>query len=276
MHTQRHADGVSIGVARILVLGVAMLLVAAVRPSSAQSPEPDDAVFRLVVAEKRADGHYGQAAYGTAFLIQTDGTAVTNSHVVYRAQHDPDRFRLMGIIGPRGSAEFYDATLICASRLPYDPSVPDPNKAGVTFSRDIAEVKLAPSTFPFSNWILTFKTGEKYTIATAHKGPLPQFPTVPIAGRPQAGQQVRVVGYGHISPIPEKWTATGQVAAMGRTLDGTETFRIEFSSRAQPGNSGSPVLNDQNQVIGIWTWYSFSQSNLGWAQSSSVLEPPCR
>ncbi len=216
-----------------------------------------------------------QVEYGTGFFIQPDGTALTNSHVVYRAQQDPDRYRLLGIVGTVGSAEFYDATLACASKLPYDPTKPNPNKVGVPHGKDVAEVKLAPATESFNTWVYHLPDGQQLTLAKAHRGALPEFPTLQVAGRPGAGQDIRVIGYGHISPIPEKWTATGKIARMERASDGTETFSIEFTSRPQPGNSGSPVLNGQNQVIGIWTWYSFSQSNLGSAQSNTVLERPC-
>lgn len=241
-------------------------------PASGQAADPGDAVFQVVVVDMTTTRY---VQYGTGFFIRSDGTALTNSHVVYLAQHRPDRYRLMAVVGKRGSAEFYDAMVICASKLPYDPTRPDPNKVGVPSRKDVAVVKLAPATASFSTLAHRLPDGQQLPLANAHRDAVPPFPTLRIGGRPGAGQTIRVIGYGHISPIPEKWIATGQIAKVEQANDGTGIFLIEFTSRPQPGNSGSPVLNGQDQVIGIWTWYSFSQSNLGTAQSNTALERPC-
>jgi V8-like Glu-specific endopeptidase len=239
-------------------------------PGHAQNSDPAAAIFQLVIVEHTPDDHYKQSGYGSGFFIQPDGTALTASHVVYRAVHDPDHYGILAIV----DKEFYSATVVCASKLPYDPTQPNVN--GISASRDVAEIKLTPSMFPFSSWVYTFKTGEKLTIATAHQEDLPTFAALPLTGRPVEGQHVRVIGYGHISPLAEKWTASGHVSKTYHARDGTEIFDIDFTSRAQPGNSGSPVLDDEDRVVGLIPWDYLSQSNLGTGESASALSPACQ
>jgi V8-like Glu-specific endopeptidase len=103
---------------------------------------------------------------------------------------------------------------------------------------------------------------------------LPEFPFLTIGGAPSG--TVRVIGFGGISAIPYKWTATGQVdCTCTRKYDGTPIFDVEFQNPAVPGNSGSPALNDQNQVVGLWTWHYYDMPTKGTAQQSSVLRDPC-
>lgn len=231
-------------------------------------PGPVDAVFRLSTLDT-SGGRYRSVLTGTAFFISADGTALTNSHVVYSAARSPDRYSLIAVVG----AEFYSAAIVCASRLPYDAE----RMAGkdVPFSRDVAEIQVKPSAFPFTRFVYRTPDGSELTIATAHRGDLPRFPVLP-AGRPALGAHVRVIGFGSISPILREWTATGMISGQLHLEDGTDALEVQFTNPPEPGNSGSPVLNDRNQVVGIWTWHSSTRADMGWAQSSSALVPPCR
>ena len=252
----------------LLFLSTLLLIVpAAARGQAAPSEGPENAVFQLQILARDT---YKSVGYGTAFFTSSDGTALTASHVVYRAQQDPDRYALLAIV----NKEFYSVQLVCASKLSYDPTKQN-LVTGVPFGRDVAQIKIVPSRFSFRNWLLTLKTGEKLTLATAHPDPLPQFSYLTLGAGPSQGERVRVIGFGHISPIPHVFVATGQIDRMTRAPDGTEIFSAQFTSRPQPGNSGSPILNDRNQVIGIWPWYSLTQSNLGTGISSSALQTPC-
>lgn len=237
---------------------------AAVQAAGAAQEDPARAVFILVVVKQNGKD-YESEGYGTAFFVASDGTAVTNSHVVYLAQHDPDHYRLLAII----DKEFYSITIACASRLTF------PESQESHLERDVAKIKVIPAAFPFESWEYSFKTGEHLTIATAHRGQLPDFPALTVADRFVDGEHVRVIGFGHISPIPYRWVASGSIFETGRASDGTEVFAIRFTNPAQPGNSGSPVLNDSNHVIGLATWYSTIDASLGVAQSNSVLQNPC-
>ncbi len=251
-----------------LILAIVMADALLAIPALAQADDPARAVFMLQTVRLDGNGYKGME-YGTAFFISSDGSALTNSHLVYRVQHDPDHYHLIAIV----DKEFYSAEIVCASNLQDDPT--REGLRGVHLSRDVAEIRLMPSAFPFDTFALTFKTGERLTFATAHRDALRPFPFLTIAGRPALGTRIHIIGFGHISPIPRKWTSRGQISRTGQTPDGTEIFDIEFTHPAQPGNSGSPVFNDQNQVIGLWTWYASSRSDLGTAISSSALKNPC-
>jgi len=267
--TMRHA--------RILLV-ITVLLVSPVRWAQGQSPpaaDPSDAVFQLSVLDRQpaSDGIYHSHGYGTGFFIASDGTALTAAHVVYRVAHDPEKYRLNAIV----NKEFYDATVVCASKLPYDPTRGDPNKVGVQITRDVAEITLAPSTMPEGHRVFYYKTkaGERIVIAAAHLDPLPPFPFLAIGGTAQG--HVRIIGFGGISPIPYKWTVNGDVVrSWASRSDGTELFDVQSPNPAVPGDSGAPVLDEHNRVVGLWAWHSYSHPDTGTAQATNALTPICR
>jgi hypothetical protein len=138
-------------------------------------------------------------------------------------------------------------------------------------SKDVAEIKLSPSTFPFRK--IRQKIGaEWFDTATAHADLLPKFPFLTIGGDTQG--HVRVIGFGHISPIPYKWTAEGQVDKYYHENE-TDFFDVRFVSPPQPGNSGSPVLNDQNQVVGLLVWLLTIHKDMATALAPSAFRNPC-
>jgi len=248
-----------------LVAGLVLALSLAAR---AQPLDPGAAVFQVINVET-ATSRPGIA--GSAFFVAPDGTALTNSHVVYPSAQHPDRYQLLALVGQ----EFYSASVVCASALPYDPTQPPP-LTGVPLGRDVAEIKLGPSTFRFTTWGYRFPGGEFLTAGTAHRGALPVFAALTVRGGPTPGGHVRVTGFGHLSPIASEWTAVGEALQPRLAPDGTTLFEVQFQGAPQPGNSGSPVLNDANVVIGIWTWYYRTRPDTGLAQSASALQPACR
>src|SRR5262249_16869493 len=129
--------------------------------------------------------------------------------------------------------------------------------------------------FPFDRWRLVLPGGASLATVGAHRNGLPRFPFLRVAGRPIAGDPVRVIGFGPVLPGVPRWMATGQVLGVDQTNAGTELFGIDFTGRAQPGNSGSPVLNPQDQVIGMWTWHSLTDAHVAMAIGSSALRIPC-
>lgn len=228
----------------------------------------DGAVFQLLTMAHEGDRYYPVEG-GTAFFIDPEGTALTNSHVVYYARRDPNRFDLLAVVG----GEFYSATIVCASQLPHAPA----NAHTVRLARDVAEVKVAPSRFLFTR--LQWPHAE--TEYSAHLTRLPAFPTLALGEDPARGDEVRVVGFGRITEglidnPGERWAAAGTVSATGFAPDGTTIFRVASVNRPRPGNSGSPVLGSQGRVVGMWTWNETSNFAFGVAIGSSALTQPCR
>lgn len=247
---------------KALLLGVLCLGILA-GPAHGVTAEPADAVFQLIAVDTRTNS--GNPV-GTAFFVSSSGTALTTSHVVSAQIHDPRSARLLAIVG----TEFYAADVVCASPLPSGATA-----AVVPFGRDIAELRVRSSDFPFRTWDHHFATGAVVSWAVAHAGPLPRFPVVPISGRPAIGTAVSVTEHEFVGPLSQRRTVVGEVRQVRTAGDGTGIFQIEFASPLDPADSGSPVLNAQAQAIGLWTWGSADQPTVGWAQDGAVLTTPC-
>jgi hypothetical protein len=237
--------------------------------------KPEDAVFQVVTYDRGpgSDGIFRSHGFGTGFFVSPDGIADTASHVTYLAATQRQKYRLLAVV----DNEFYDAAVLCASKLPYDPTKPDTLRQGVPFTRDVAQIKLTPSTaFEGRKDTLYYrmKDGTQLEWAKAHTGPLPQFPYLTVGGN--VGQHVRIIGYGAISALPYRWTVEGQVSRLWRGRDGTEVFDITSRNPAVPGDSGAPVLNDAGEVVGLWAWHYYMRPDTGTAQRSSVLTKACR
>ena len=249
-------------IARCGVLALALACLLAGGRAAAQPVLPaEDATFVLLVVTP--EGRPG--ALGTGFFIRRDGTALTNSHVVRPASQSPDRYWLLAIVG----REFYSARIVCAAALSYDPKKDTP-----VVGRDVAEIRLGPSRFPFTRYTL----GSVERIA--HLTALPSFPTLRLGDDPPRGAAVRIVGFGvveeHLRPTPGvRWTATGTVDAVGLAPDGTAVFRVASTNRPRQGNSGSPVLDAAGRVAGMWTWNEDDNLAFGLAIGSSALKQPC-
>ncbi len=254
---------------------------------------PEASVFQVVVMTESGGDYYG-VSMGTAFFTGADGVALTNSHVVYRVSHDPRRYQLLAL----RDKEFYSAAVVCASQLPYDPTRAStgstyapassdmatilPGAPGAPFmelggvvklGRDVAAIKLSPSKFPFTH--LGFRGQE---IAAAHLGALPRFPALTVKGDPAVGDPVRVLGFAQdpLRPVlTRKWMASGTVSALDAADDGTRLVRIGFLRRPEGGGSGSPILDDQNRVVGILAWGEKSSLAYDIAIGGSALLEPC-
>jgi S1-C subfamily serine protease len=76
--------------------------------------------------------------------------------------------------------------------------------------------------------------------------PVPGLPALTVAGTDERGEKVHIMGHGLGLPT---WTVEGSIIALSEPMmDWDETI---MSGGAQPGHSGSPVLDPQGDVVGI-------------------------
>jgi len=253
-------------ITRLTVIGV--LALACALPSHAAEKifrTSDPAVFRLVTVTPR-NGVEHWVSTGTAFFISPDGTALTNHHVVVDAEHHPDQYQLLAVVGK----EFYSVEIACAREVPGDP-----NFDRAVFGADVAEVRLLPSAFSAE----TFQVGPTGDVYRAHRAALPTFPTHPLGGSPKVGDHVVVVGYGltvgdSSDPTGFQWASTGTVSDVGTAPDGTPLFRLVAARPPQPGHSGSPVMDPGGHVVGIEAWAE-QLAPAGVAIGASALQHVC-
>jgi S1-C subfamily serine protease len=266
----RHGGSASsLRTALLRLLPVAFLICLMARPAD-RSLEAQESLTRSVVQlwimkhemGGARPGYRSQAA-GTAFLVGAEGRAVTNSHVVDLARASPRTFQIIVTAGN----EFFSARIVCASALP--ARVGDLSVMG----RDVAMIQLVPPEMP-TEGPLSYGGIEKWR---PHRGPMPQFPALRFGAPPAVGDQVRVLGFGFRSGtiLPYEWSATGTVGVLGQTPDGTAIFAIHFDHEAEPGHSGSPVLNPQGEVVGMFTWFRPGDPTTGVAISRAALDPAC-
>ena len=250
-----------------------VVLAALVGPAafcSLGAAEPSNPAVFLLATLATSTGRV--VAMGTAFFTAPDGTALTNSHVVYFARTDATHYQLIAVYG----REFFSASVVCASALPVPP-LADGKPAKAVLGRDIARIKVGPSRIAGASNVLRFSGGPEFT---AHLGRLPAFPVLPLGSDPSPGDEVHVTGYGLIQErvklTPwEQWTAHGVVKGLVTASDGTPVFRISSADSPRPGNSGSPVLDGANAVVGMIAWASEVDFSFSAAIASSALREPC-
>jgi hypothetical protein len=258
--TRRGLVGAGIGGTAIALI-LALSIVPPMR-ALGEDVNPSDSVFELFTYTKAGKG----IARGTGFFIDPSGLALTNSHVVYRAQRDPEHYVLLAVVG----REFYGVEIVCASSLDVDPF--EDSKGPVV--RDIAEIRLTAPNAEFAQWGILPGGGGRI-LARAHIGPLPMFPVLTLADAPREQGQIRVIGYGRSSQPAEKLVTSGTVMRTAIAKDGTPVFEILSVARPERGSSGSPVLDDQNRVVGMYTWNDIQNTAAGIAISSAAFSPAC-
>ncbi|HLW46889.1 MAG TPA: serine protease [bacterium] len=261
------------GRALALALAVAAVAGPGIPPGAYGAPGSpatvNPAVFQLLTLTRADDSVVFE---GTAFFIAPDGTALTNSHVVHFAHTDPARYQLIALYG----SEYYSVAVVCASPLAAPPS-PDGTQRTPVIGRDVAEIKLEPSRVMGAK-VLQFRDGPNFS---AHLTRLPAFRALRLGTDPAPGTRVRVTGYGliqerlRVTPW-EQWTTTGVITAVAKAPDGTPVFRITSVDAPRPGNSGSPVLDETDQVVGILVWASVSDFAFSAGIAGSALRAPCR
>ena len=169
-------------------------------------------------------------------------------------------------VRPAAGSEFFSVRIICASVLP--------GRVGeqTALQRDVAVIQLVPPEIPAQGFSLAGIDRWR-----PHLGPMPKFPALRFGTSPAVGDAVRVLGFGFRrgTILPYEWSATGTVGLLGQAKDGTPVFTIHFDRPAEPGHSGSPVLNLQSEVVGMFTWIRPEEPAVGAAISRAALDPAC-
>lgn len=63
--------------------------------------------------------------------------------------------------------------------------------------------------------------------------------------------KLSIIGYPGDKPWPTMWSSKGKVIANSETISKLDKYSIITDAYTVPGNSGSPIFNEENEVIGI-------------------------
>lgn len=198
-------------------------------PSSASSIQPRGIIGQ---DERTQVTDTTQAPYQSLAFIAADGaagsgavidknTVLTAAHVVKNIRMNPDKDSIYVIPGRNGSKLPYGKFKIKTVFIPQsyidNPSV----------DRDIAVLKIEPFN------------GKRIGDVVP---PLPVKHTTTVT----LGDSITVTGYPGDKTWGTMWTDTGKITGQTAT-------RIQYDTDTKGGQSGSAILNDQNEVIGVHT-----------------------
>ncbi len=212
---------------------------------------------------------------GTGFFINADGTALTASHVASVVTRDRAK-RLIAVV----NREAYAADIVCASRLPYDPTSSVPGLYSFhAWSRDVAEIKLRPANdllLPGGALSWQAPDGRQFW-APAHTAALPAFSALPPGKGMRPGDAVTVIGYRAANSAGAQDRVAGTVLEVDRARDGTRVGVLAFPERSAPGAgfSGAPAVNGAGQAVGMLAWTDANKPDRGYAETSDAFTQPC-
>ena len=249
----------------LAILSVPVLAVSTGQNPLAAQQSPSKSVFLIVVMETTPQW-YRAIQYGTAFFISAGGLALTAAHVIYPVVTEPKKYYLASIVG----RDIYGVSLICATPLAKD-YLEGKTEYSDEPRRDFAEVQLEPPHLPFDTL-----QSKGAPLAAAHRGPLPQFPALNLSSDIELGDAIRILGFGRQQSgfVPYEWSGRGTVTRLAPAKDGAPLIVFTFDRSAQPGHSGSPVLNAKDEVVGLYNWANRSRTE-GIAIASNELLHPC-
>ena len=190
------------------------LLQQMVNPAAVTPAGPELSTIEIVRKNKPAVVNVlTEAGTGTGFIINHDGTLITNAHVIATSVN-----QATGKISREHRTEIM-IRLANGNRIPAKVIAFNPDK-------DIAMLRIT-RTNPFG------------------------WPTVTIGNSNtlQEGQDIVVMGY----PLGQPFTVTkGIVSGLGHRGNGFIKFQ-QHDAAVNPGNSGGPLFNMQGEVVGINT-----------------------
>lgn len=186
-----------------------------------------------------------QVSGGTGFVVQEDGLAVTNKHVVI----DPDA----------------DYTALTSEGKKFDVEVISRDPVN-----DLALVQLHEST--------ETKPGEKKSFGDKPKN-LP-FARIGDSSKLKVGQRVLAIGNARGEYVNS--VTSGILSAVGRQISAgdkggvfreTLTGLLQTDAAINFGNSGGPLINLDGEVIGVNTAVDQSATSVGFAIPANQVTP---
>lgn len=173
--------------------------------------EPELAVVHIFFADPDKPSH--RVASGTGFVISDDGVVVTAAHVVQDDKLIDVKFPMAG----EGEAIYVPARVITSDT-----------------DRDVALLKID---------------------AAGHPGLLKPVPLEGGKMLPDIGASVVIFGFPESNIVGLEMRRTSGTVSSHRmnpiNRDDKETKMLEIEAKIEPGNSGSPVFDDDERVIGV-------------------------
>lgn len=101
------------------------------------------------------------------------------------------------------------------------------------------------------------------------KGDFSHLPALHLASQEtEIGEKIRVAGY----PFGIPFTVTeGTVSSPRQFIDGH--YRVQTDAAVNPGNSGGPMFNEQNEIVAITTSKFTDADNMGFGIPIATLRP---
>ena len=85
------------------------------------------------------------------------------------------------------------------------------------------------------------------------------------------------VGYGgSAGSVPYALSTAGTVRKTRHGVGRDADLHVALEGNAVHGDSGSPVLDAQGEVVGLLAWASAPSLHLGFAMTRAALNPVCR
>src|SRR5881397_562686 len=202
-----------------------MLLIAPLRQAVAQKEDRVmGALARLYVIRRDGDT-WRNFLEVSSFFVDEQGTTLTSGFVARPIRERPDTYRIIAI----REGALFGATLVCAPIVPRKPRPLSDDE----LEKEIAVGRLMELDLALDTWRYMPAGGQPVIIARKHRGRLPTFQPLVIGDDPREGDRVRIAAYGRLlqlKPVPEPWSAGGQVTRVFKSASGLPIFAADIGS----------------------------------------------
>lgn len=258
---------------RVLIVVLITMAVQPIQILRAAPPTRDPvtaALLRLYVIRRDGD-RWRNFLEASAFFVDEQGTALTAGLVARPVRERPDTYRIIAI----REGALFGATLVCAPSL-----TPRPGPlADDELEKNIAVIRITELDLPFDTWRYAPADGEPVIIGRKHRGRLPVFQPLVIGADPQERDGVRIAAYGRLlqlQPLPESWSADGQVTRVFKGHNGIPVFAADFGAAHVNWINGAVIVHPDGHVAGLSAWSRSGPPAEVVAISASALREPCR